>query len=223
MLTAALLAAAIASGAHPTVVGLAAVALLEPRLVVLGAAVVGVYSVWSRRSSSDADAEAAFLTALASELRGGASLRHALFEAAVRVPVGLEAAGRLARAGMPMDRIAPLLRRGLAHNGVTGAAALELSAWSGARTATLFEGLAERAREAAELSREERAATTQARLSAWVVGLAPLAFTALVLAGGGLGSFDPFDGPAAVVIGAGIALEVCGLAVGALILRRGSR
>lgn len=223
MLIAALLAAALAAGAHPAVIGLAAVALLEPRLVILGAVCLGLYTVWDRRNTGGADAEAAFLTALASELRAGASLRHALFEATVRVPVGLEPAGRLARAGMPMDRIAPHLRAGLAHNGVTAAAALELSAWSGARTATVFEGLAERASEAAELSREQRAATTQARLSAWVVGLAPLVFIALVLAGGGLGSFDRFDGAAAAVIGAGIALEVGGLAVVALILRRESR
>lgn len=223
MLTAILLAAAIAAGAHPAVIGLAVMVLLEPRLVIAFAAIWVLYTIWGRRSTSVADTEAAFLTALAGELRGGASLRLALAEAVLRVPVGLEPAARLASAGMPMPRIAPLLRDGLEHNGVTAAAALELSASSGARTAAVFESLAERATGTAELERERRAATTQARLSAWVVGLAPLLFTGLVLAGGSFGSLDRFDGAGAAVIAAGIVLELTGLAVVAMILRRDTR
>jgi len=215
-----MLAAAIAAGAHPAVIGLAVIALLEPRLVIAAVAVWALYSVWGRRHTSEADTEAAFLTALAAELRGGASLRLALSEAITRAPHGLEPAARLARAGMPMPTIAPLLRDGLEYNGVTAAAALELSTLSGARTAAVFEGLAERATETAQLERERRAATTQARLSAWVVGLAPLVFTALVLAGGGIGPLDRFRGAGAAVIAAGVLLELAGLAVVGLILRR---
>ena len=109
MLIAALLAAALGAGAHPAVIGLAAVALLEPRLVILGAVCLGLYTVWDRRNTGDADAEAAFLTALASELRAGASLRHALFEATVRVPGRPRACGAACtcRDAHGSDRSAP--------------------------------------------------------------------------------------------------------------------
>lgn len=222
MLTAAVLAVAVAAGAHPVIIGIVAVAVLELRLVIVGAAVWGLYTWRSRRKTANTDTEAAYLRALASELRGGSSLRFAIAEAQLRVPIGLGSTARLARAGMPMEQVARQMRLGLAHNGVAAAAAVELSGWSGARIAAVFEGLAERATEAAELRREQRAATTQARLSAWVVGLAPLVFTALILAGGGLGSPD-FDGTVATVVGVGVLLEVCGLAVVALIVRRESR
>jgi Flp pilus assembly protein TadB len=222
MLTVVVLAAAIVLGAHPAAIGLAALAVVEPRLVLFGAAIWGVYHLTQRRRGSGADTEAAFLRALAAELRGGTTLRVALADAADRVPLGLERAGRLARAGAPMDRIAPLLSERLAHNGVAAAAAFEMSAWSGARTAAVFEGLAERANEAAELEREQRVATTQARLSAWVVGLAPLVFTAAVLAGGGWAGLQRAGSTGFIIVGIGLSLELAGLAVVALILRRAS-
>jgi Flp pilus assembly protein TadB len=73
------------------------------------------------------------------------------------------------------------------------------------------------------MRREQRAATTQARLSAWVVGLAPLVFTGLVLAGGGVGSLGAAGGVGVLVIAVGVTLEIAGLAAVALILRRGAR
>lgn len=220
MLTAALLAAAIAAGAHPVVVGVAALAVVEPRLVLVGGVAWSGYGYLRRRRDTGPDTEAAFLRALAAELRAGTSLRLALAESATRFPLGLEPAARLARAGMPMDGIAPLVRERLVHNGISAAAALELSAWSGARTAAVFEGLADRATEAVELRKEQRAATTQARLSAWVVGMAPLVFTALLLAGGGAESLGRAGNAGLAVIGVGVALELTGLAVVALMLRR---
>jgi Flp pilus assembly CpaF family ATPase len=86
-----------------------------------------------------------------------------------------------------------------------------------------LESLAAMATEAAEMRRDQRAATTQARLSAWVVGLAPLVFTGLVLAGGGVGSLGAAGGVGVLVIAAGVALEIAGLAAVALIIRREAR
>jgi Flp pilus assembly protein TadB len=156
-------------------------------------------------------------------MRAGSSLRLALADAATRVQLDLDPAARLAIAGMSMDRVANALSKQLAHNAVAVGAAFELSDWSGARTAAVFEGLADRATEAAQLEREKAAATAQARFSAWVVGLAPLVFTALLLAGGGFGSLRRAGGAGFFVIGLGLALEVAGLAVVALILKRASR
>ena len=223
MLTVALIAAAIAAGAHPVVIALAALAVVEPRLVLAGGAGWALFNVVQRRRIPSADIEATFLRALAAELRGGSSLRLALADAAARVQLDLDPAARLARAGMSMDRVANALSKQLAHNAVAVGAAFELSDWSGARTAAVFEGLADRATEAAQLEREKAAATAQARFSAWVVGLAPLVFTALLLAGGGFGSLRRAGGAGFFVIGLGLALEVAGLAVVALILKRASR
>lgn len=220
MMTWLLLAAAIAAGAHPVVVGIALLAVIEPRLVIAGLIAWAVYSVIRRRRTVDAESEAAFLRALAAELRGGASLRVALGDVAARSPLGLGHAGRLASAGMPMDRVGAELRRQLRYNGVAAAAAVELSAWSGARVAAVFESLADRAADAAELTREQRAATTQARMSAWVVGLAPLVFTMLILAGGGMQSLEAAGAAGYGVVVVGLALEVLGLAVVALMMRR---
>ncbi|MCH8899359.1 MAG: hypothetical protein IH942_02555, partial [Acidobacteria bacterium] len=89
--------------------------------------------------------------------------------------------------------------------------------------AAVFEGLADRATEVAELEREKAVATAQARFSAWVVGLAPLVFTGLLLGGGGFGSLRSAGDAGFFVIGLGLALEVAGLAVVALILRKASR
>ena len=223
MLTVALVATAIAAGAHPVVIALAALAVVEPRLVLAGAAGWALFNLVRRRRTSSADVEATFLRALAAEIGAGSSLRLALADAATRVQLDLDPAVRLARAGMSMDRVANALSKQLAHNAVAVGAAFELSDWSGARTAAVFEGLADRATEAAQLEREKAAATAQARFSAWVVGLAPLVFTALLLAGGGFGSLHRAGGAGFFVIGLGLALEVAGLAVVALILKRASR
>lgn len=223
MLTALILAGAIAAGAHPIVIGIAAVSVIEPRLVVFGLAAWVAYGLVQRHKSDDPETEAALLRAVGAELRGGASLRVALADVAATSPLDLDTAGRLARTGMPMDRVAAELRQRLTFNGAATAAAVELSSWSGARVASLFEGLADHASDAAELRREQRSATAQARLSAWIVGLAPLVFTGLVLAGGGAGALGRAGSAGYLIVAVGVGLELAGLAVVALILRRATR
>ncbi len=75
MLTVALVATAIAAGAHPVVIALAALAVVEPRLVLAGAAGWALFNLVRRRRTSSADVEATFLRALAAEIRAGSSLR----------------------------------------------------------------------------------------------------------------------------------------------------
>lgn len=65
MLTAVLLAAGLALGVHPVVVVLAAVASIEPRLVLVGAAVWGaVAAARRRRGRITPDDEATYFRAL---------------------------------------------------------------------------------------------------------------------------------------------------------------
>ena len=204
MLTAVLLATGLAFGLHPAVVALAALAAIEPRLVLVGAAVWGVVAaVQRRRARVTPDDEATYFRALSAELRAGASLRSALAEA-----------------GVPMSEIADTVEGQFPENGRLAAAAFRLSDWSGARVADTFEGLAERAVASAELVRERKAATAQARLSAIVIGIAPVAFATLLFATGRGSGLMAHGATGILVLGAGLALEFLGLIAVAVIVRR---
>lgn len=225
MLTAVLLAGALAVGISPVVIAIAAVAAFEPRLVLVGAAAWGAVTALRRRTARVApDDEATLFRAMAAELRSGASLRGALAEAAHRVPhMELDQSVRRAAAGMPMSDIADSVETKLPSNGRLAAAAFRLSDWSGARVADTFEGLAERAAATADLARERKAATAQARLSALIVGLAPLVFTALLVATGRGAGLIAHGGLGWLVLVVGLGLETAGLFIVALIVRRAER
>lgn len=225
MLTVVLLAAGLAFGVHPAVVALAALASVEPRLVLVGAAVWGVVAaVRRRRDPITPDDEATYFRALSAEMRAGASLRGALGEASHRVPtLSLGPAIRYADAGSPMSEVAESVTNRFPENGKLAAAAFRLSDWTGARVADTFEGLADRAAAAAELARERKAATAQARLSALVIGCAPIAFAMLLLVTGRGSGLMAHGMIGIIVLSAGLALELLGLIVVAVIIRRAGR
>jgi len=222
VLMAVLLAAGLALGIPPAVVALAALASIEPRFVLAGAAAWGIVAAIRRRKSRiTPDDEATYFRALSAELRAGASLRGAIGEALHRVPaLSLGPAVRYAEAGMPMSEIADAVESRFPENGRLAAAAFRLSDWSGARVADTFEGLAEQAAASAELVRERKAATAQARLSALVIGIAPVAFATLLLATGRGSGLIAHGTIGILVLGTGLALELIGLVVVALIMRR---
>lgn len=225
MLIAVLLAGGLALGVHPAVLALAALAAIEPRLILGGAAVWAVvHAMRRRRHRVTPDDEATYFRALSAELRAGASLRGALGEAVDRVPaLSLDRAVRYAAAGAPMTEIADIVEVQFPENGRLAGAAFRLSDWSGAQVADTFAGLADRASASAELARERRAATAQARMSAIVIGIAPVAFAALLLATGrGAGLVD-HGWIGLLILGAGLTFEVLGLLVVALIIRRADR
>jgi len=143
MLTAVLLGGGLAVGIPPVIIAIAALAAIEPRLVLAGAAVWGIVAAIRRRPARVApDDEATLFRAMAAELRSGASLRSALAEAAHRVPqIALDRPVRLAAAGMSMTDVAGSVEVQLPVNGRLAAAAFRLSDWSGARVADTFEGL----------------------------------------------------------------------------------
>ncbi len=225
MLTAVLLAGGLALGVPPVIIAIAAVAAIEPRLVLVGAAIWGVVAAVQRRSPRvTPDSEATLFRAMAAELRSGASLRSALAEAAHRVPqIQLGRPVRYAEAGMQMAEIAEAVETQLPENGRLAAAAFRLSDWSGARVADTFDRLAERAAATAELARERRAATAQARLSAVIVGVAPLVFTVLLMATGRGAGLLEHGSLGWLVLGVGLGFETVGLVTVAVIVRRAER
>ena len=215
-------AAALLVGIDWRLVTLAMVGFRFPWMLLAGALAWGVVSAMRRRRGrAGPEAEAAFHTAVASELRGGGSLRFALRDAAADVPaLDLSGAVRYLAAGAPAGAVAVRLAAGLPSTGRAAAAAMELAAASGARAASVFEVLAERAAFEAELAREQQALTSQARLSALIVGGGPLLFGVGLLATGRAGVLLDHGaaGIAAGVIGLG--LELAGLLAVALLMRR---
>ena len=195
--------------------------VVPPFGVVAGLLLAVVWAVRRRVPLPGPAVEAAFRTAVAAELRGGASLRGALRDAAAATPdVDLASAVRLAGVGADMTRVAEALGPVLPVTGRAASVAIELSAQSGARAASLFDALAERAVFEAEMSREQRAVTAQARLSAVVVGAGPLLFGVVLLATG-RGQVLLQHGTAGIIAGGvGVGLQVAGLLIVVLVLRR---
>ncbi len=159
-----------------------------PSLAALGLAVwqpvwaLGAIGAWTvlnvRRSATGTDeAEAAYLQAVAGELRAGSSLRHALGAASYRATrLRLNRALRLAKAGRPLDHVAEALEGALPRLGGLTASAVRTAGVTGGRAADVFDGLALVANEEVDLVRERRAATAQARFSAWIVGGIPVLY-----------------------------------------------
>ncbi len=174
-----------------------------------------------RRAVPPADDEAVFLAAVRAELRAGASVRHAVVAAAARVPdLPLGPAVRLAQAGLPLGEVGRAVAGALPVNGPHAAAALDMTAATGARAGALFGRLAERAAEVQATFRERRTLTAQARFSALVVAALPV-LPALVVTATGGASRAAASGPLGLlVLGAGVTLEVAGLGTVAWMLRR---
>lgn len=226
MLIALLLAAGLVVGAPWWAVVTGAVVTLQPTLglvAVGGAVALALYRRFDQRRSGSGG-ETVFCNAMAAELKAGASLRIALSAAAARVPeLGLAAAGRRAVAGQPAPAVAEELARALPRNGRLAGAAFALAAETGARAADVFETLAQHAAGVDELARERSTLTAQARLSAMVVGGAPvLLLIALVATGRGqtMLAAGPVGWAIALV---GVGLEITGLGAVALMLWRAGR
>ena len=157
-------------------------------LAVLGIAVwqpvwaLGALLVWValnlRRPGLDVDeTEAAYLQAVAGDLRAGSSLRCALSTASQQATgLRLDRAARLAVAGQPLGAVADELERALPRLGRLAASAVRTAGVTGGKAADVFDGLALLANEELSLIRERRAATAQTRFSAWIVGGIPVAY-----------------------------------------------
>lgn len=223
MLIAAVLVMMIFVGAHPVAIGAVALMIVSPVYFLVA---VGGWAAWSKWRSRPArpgsDEEAAYLHGIAAELRSGASLRDAITAAADRSPsLDLGLAVRLAKAGRPLDQVADSLRDVLAANGTLVAASVRLASTTGATAADLFGRLAASAAQAAEVARERSALTAQARLSAVIVGGAPVAAVVLSFA---TGSSLFSAGPVAQAVGViGVGLQISGVGVVVLMLRHAAR
>ena len=169
--------------------------------------------LWGRRGQGDARIERALpvaLEAVARALRSGASMRQAVEETAPVTPGPLGA--EIAWVASQASRGAPLVTalEGLAERrplpGVRLAvAALCLAVETGGAQARAVDGVASTLRDRLGVADEVRALAAQARLSAVVIGLAPIGFGAFAAA------TDPRTSQFVFHTGAGLALVCAGL------------
>lgn len=198
-----LIAAAVIGG--PGLAGLAAALLVAAPLIVLRAT----------RNRGSARLEAALpggLESVARALRSGASLRQAVEEAAEATPGAL--GQELARVAADVGHGAPLVaalehlaeRRPLPAIRLA-VAALAVGAETGGAQAQAVDGVATTVRERLAVAAEARALASQARMSALVIGLAPLGFGVFAA------STDPRTAQFLLHTSAGLLLLAAGLAL----------
>lgn len=170
------LAAGLAAGAPWPVLAALGLAMWQP-MWMAGAIAVWVALTVRRKGSGSVDVEAAYLQAVAGELRAGSSLRHAISSASSRTTsLRLARAVRLAVAGQPLEHVAAAMECALPRLGPLTASAVRTAGVTGGKAADVFDGLAMLATEEVGLDRERRAATAQARFSAWIVGGIPVVY-----------------------------------------------
>lgn len=178
-------------------------------------------AVRSRRGRADERVEQALpgaLEAVARSLRTGASLRQAVEEAGSAAGTGRVLAAELSRAAAEAAQGASLvaalegvgIRRPLP--GVRlGVAALCLGAETGGAQARAVDGVAATVRERLAVAAELRALSSQARISALVIGLAPVGFGAFAAATDpGTSQFLLHTAGGLVLLSAGLALDGLG-------------
>jgi tight adherence protein B len=193
-----------------------------PLVALAGAAFAAVGPSAARRLGRDRPLRAldravpAALEAVARSLRSGSSLLHAIDDAAREAPgllaadlATVTAAVRLG-ADLPASLDAWASRR--SRPGVRLAvAALALAAETGGASARPVDGVAATLRERQAVDREVVALSAQARLSALVIGVAPLAFAAFAAATDPRTSTFLFHTPLGVAcLSAGLALDAVG-------------
>lgn len=197
-----------AVGVPPLIVGAGALMAIN---LPLGLAAIGiaVFVVHRRKRKSEEIDEAGFLRTIATSVSAGSTLRSAI-RSGDRQVVPLRTR-RLCDAGVSMVEVGRSLRASLTNNGPTFAAVCSLSERTGSTLAPTLHVLADRATEVANLRRHRGVATAQARFSAVIVGLAPLAVTAGLIVMRGL----PGDGnPVAVAsVAVGSAMQLAGIVV----------
>lgn len=158
-------------------------------------------------------AAATYFDAVAGELRRGAALRQALAIAAPETRLA-----RLATTGQPIELVAAEVRSMFALDDELAAAGIRLANRSGAPATVLFSRLAERLRTAEQLARDRRTLTAQARLSAAVIGLLPVA-PGVIMAASSRGRLFLEPGSSRSVVIFGLTLQLLGLIVIGLLLR----
>jgi Flp pilus assembly protein TadB len=193
------------------VAGMIAITILPVPLafVAVLAVAAGSGAIRARGRRETDGYEAVLLRQLSGRIASGATIRSTIADTSIdAIP---ESARRLAALGEPMGDVASAIAPVLPVNGAAFRAICSFSEHTGAAVSTALTVLADRADEAAELTRQRTIALAQVKLSAVVVGLVPIAASIGLLALRGV----PEPGGAAIVIPMllGLLLQITGTAV----------
>jgi Flp pilus assembly protein TadB len=205
-----LVAMSLVAGAPLRLVAVFALVGLVPRLgTVLLVAIALGYGWWSRVRAKRGRTEAALFREIAGDVAAGSSLREAIMRC--------EAAGvnhtvrRLCASGASMADVGAEMAASLPINGRRFAALCSMTEHSGATVMDAIESFAQSASAEEELNHQRRSSTAQSRMSAWVVGVAPLALTGLILITQGVP--DPGGAPVVLPMVIGAGLQIAGTAI----------
>jgi Flp pilus assembly protein TadB len=204
------LAVALAAGIDVRRVGLLAITLYLP-VVVVGVAVI---SMW--RARRDAEARSAlFCEAVASELRAGSPLREALSAAGASV----RGSYRAADPGSSIDDIARALGDEFEDVGVELEMTIKTAARSGSRAADLFDEIGSVAIARSEISHEVRVGSSPARATAIVFVSVPVIYLVIQAQSGTLAGL--LAAPEQRIAGVtGLLLFITGIVSAALLMWR---
>jgi len=204
------LAVALAAGIDVRRVGLLAITLYLP-VVVVGMAAI---SMW--RARRDAEARSAlFCEAVASELRAGSPLREALSAAGASV----RGSYRAADPGSSIDEIARALGDEFEDVGVELEMTIKTAARSGSRAADLFDEIGSVAIARSEISHEVRVGSSPARATAIVFVSVPVIYLVIQARSGTLTGL--LAAPEQRIAGVtGLLLFIAGIVSAALLMWR---
>lgn len=210
MIVAVVVAVAVVAGAPWPLVAIGGAFGIAPGLATVGlAGFATVVAIRRRLGSSTAASEADLFRALEASVSAGATLRGAIAQA--DHPAVTKVVTRLCSVGAPMAHIGAELADLLPVNGRSFSSLCAMSELTGSSVSRALDGFAERAERAEENRRRRRVSLTQTRMSAWVVGAAPLALTAVVL--GVRGVPEPGGVVVVVPIMVGAAMQVAGMVI----------
>jgi hypothetical protein len=186
-----------------------------PGVVILALATTG-HHLLARSKTRRSDTETTLLRGLAASVGAGLTLRQAIVTAPDQSVSG--ATRRLCLAGASMAEVGAALGSELALNGRRLASLCAMSELTGAPFGGVLTAAAERSARMEQSVRNRRSSLAQVRFSAWVVGIAPLVLTGLVVLTQGIP--EPRGAVILVPMVVGVVLQVTGTAVVFLISGR---
>lgn len=188
-------------------VGVVAVAPVYGSVALVVAAAFYGWRKYTDKTS--ASSEVALLRSLAGAVAAGGTLRQAITTSTS--PLVSSAARRLCTTGASIAHIGDAMKPTMPTNGRQFAAMCAMSEHTGSSVASSLAAFAERAKAAELRDTKKRSSLAQIRFSAWVVGVAPLALTALVIAVRGIP--EPRGAVVMIPMVVGATLQITGTAL----------
>jgi len=158
---------------------------------------------------TSASSEVALLRSLAGVVSAGGTLRHAISTSTSSLVT--TDARRLCAIGASVADIGEAMKSTMPTNGTQFAAMCAMSERTGSSVGSSLAAFADRAKATELRDRKKRSSLAQIRFSAWVVGVAPLALTALVVAVRGIP--EPRGAVVMIPMVVGATLQITGTAL----------